>query len=378
MISEYQKKNGKKAWMFNEYIGTDRTTGVQKYATKRGFRSEREARTILNRMRSDFERGELQASNRVKFKDVYDIWMEEHRRMVKQGTVVTTKRYARLHVLPKFGNKYVQSIDLLDCQKAVNEWSEHFASAKYPKGIAQQVFDYAILLGYIKENPMRKVRLPKRASDLTKQDNYYNLDELKFFFECLKDYNNPKMAMFFRLLAFTGARKSEVLALQWNDIDFVGKTINITKTVSLDESEKAIITTPKTKKSVRKISIDDQTLLELRQWKTTQSKYYLMRGINIFGPDQFLFTTKENGIYLPTLVNEWLYYLEKKYPLKHITLHGFRHTHCSLLFEMGTPLEEVQERLGHTDIKTTMNIYTHVTEKRKEKTAEKFAKFVNF
>lgn len=378
MISEYQKKNGKKAWMFNEYIGTDRTTGAQKYATKRGFRSEREARTTLNRMRSDFERGELQASNRVKFKDVYDIWMEEHRRMVKQGTVVTTKRYARLHVLPKFGNKYVQSIDLLDCQRAVNEWSEHFASAKYPKGIAQQVFDYAILLGYIKENPMRKVRLPKRVSDLSKLDNYYNLDELKFFFECLKDYNNPKMSMFFRLLAFTGARKSEVLALQWSDIDFIGKTINITKTVSLDESEKAIITTPKTKKSVRKISIDDQTLLELRQWKTTQSQYYLMRGINIFGPDQFLFTTKENGIYLPTLVNEWLYYLEKKYPLKHITLHGFRHTHCSLLFEMGTPLEEVQERLGHTDIKTTMNIYTHVTEKRKEKTAEKFAKFVNF
>ncbi|CZR10835.1 tyrosine-type recombinase/integrase [Trichococcus collinsii] len=378
MISEYQKKNGKKAWMFNEYIGTDRTTGVQKYATKRGFRSEREARTTLNRMRSDFERGELQATNRIKFKDVYDIWMEEHRRMVKQGTVVTTKRYARLHVLPKLGNKYVQSIDLLECQRAVNEWSEHFASAKYPKGIAQQVLDYAMLLGYIKENPMRKVRLPKRVSDLSKLDNYYNLDELKFFFECVKDYNNPKMSMFFRLLAFTGARKSEVLALQWGDIDFNGKTINITKTVSLDESENAIITTPKTKKSIRKISIDDQTLIELRQWKTIQSQYYLAKGINIFGLDQFLFTTKENKIYLPTLVNEWLYYLEKKYPLKHITLHGFRHTHCSLLFEMGTPLEEVQERLGHTDIKTTMNIYTHVTEKRKEKTAEKFAKFVNF
>ena len=378
MISDYQKKNGKKAWMFNEYIGTDRTTGLQKYATKRGLRSESAARTALNRMICEFERGELQATNRVKFKDVYDIWMEEHRRMVKQGTVVTTKRYARLHVLPKLGNKYVQSIDLLDCQKAVNEWSEHFASAKYPKGIAQQVLDYAILLGYIKENPMRKVRLPKRASDLSKLDNYYNLDELKFFFECVKDYNNPKMSMFFRLLAFTGARKSEVLALQWGDIDFNGKTINITKTVSLDESENAIITTPKTKKSVRKISIDDQTLIELRQWKTIQSQYYLAKGINIFGLDQFLFTNKENKIYQPTLVNEWLYYLEKKYPLKHITLHGFRHTHCSLLFEMGTPLEEVQERLGHTDIKTTMNIYTHVTEKRKEKTAEKFAKFVNF
>lgn len=56
--------------------------------------------------------------------------------------------------------------------------------------------------------------------------------------------------------------------------------------------------------------------------------------------------------------------------------HGFRHTHCSLLFEAGASIKEVQERLGHEDIKTTMNIYAHVTENVKEKTAEKFAQFL--
>lgn len=378
MIKQYVKKNGTKAWMFNEYIGTDQTTGKKKIVTKRGFKSEKEAKATLNRMKVDFERGELQTMNRIKFEDVYQLWLEEHRRMVKSGTVVTTKRYARIHVLPLFGDKFVQNIDVLFCQKAVNKWNEHFASAKYPKGIAQQVFDYALTLGYIKDNPMRKVRLPKRSEDLNKIENYYTLEELKLFFKCVDDYGNPKMAIFFRLLAFTGARKSEVLALQWEDIDFNAKTLDITKTVSLDESEHPIVTTPKTKKSIRKISLDDGTLAELKKWRRLQAEYYLKHGYNTMCPGQLIVPSKTNGLYNPTFPNDWLNMLARKFDFKRITLHGFRHTHCSLLFEMGTPLEEVQDRLGHTDIKTTMNIYTHVTEKRKEKTAERFAKFVNF
>ncbi|HFI0025852.1 TPA: site-specific integrase [Streptococcus suis] len=67
----------------------------------------------------------------------------------------------------------------------------------------------------------------------------------------------------------------------------------------------------------------------------------------------------------------------KKYDLPYITPHGFRHTHCSLLFEAGATVKEVQERLGHEDIKTTMNIYAHVTEQAKEQTAHKFAQFMS-
>lgn len=73
MIKQYVKKNGTKAWMFNEYIGTDPTTGKKKIVTKRGFKSEKEAKATLNRLKVDFERGELQTMNRIRFEEVYQL-----------------------------------------------------------------------------------------------------------------------------------------------------------------------------------------------------------------------------------------------------------------------------------------------------------------
>lgn len=67
-----------------------------------------------------------------------------------------------------------------------------------------------------------------------------------------------------------------------------------------------------------------------------------------------------------------------KHHFKRIKVHGFRHTHCSLLFEAGLSIQEVQDRLGHGDIKTTMDIYAHVTEKQRDQVADKFTKYINF
>lgn len=94
--------------------------------------------------------------------------------------------------------------------------------------------------------------------------------------------------------------------------------------------------------------------------------------------EQFLFTNKFNSLYYPQAPNDWLYNILEKYNLPKITLHGFRHTHASLLFESGANFAEVKERLGHKDIKTTMNIYTHVTPEKIQETGERFANYVNF
>ena len=67
----------------------------------------------------------------------------------------------------------------------------------------------------------------------------------------------------------------------------------------------------------------------------------------------------------------------QKYELPHITIHGFRHTHCSLLFEAGVEMHNVKERLGHSSIRTTMNIYTHVTKAERSKTADVFSEFMS-
>ena len=95
-------------------------------------------------------------------------------------------------------------------------------------------------------------------------------------------------------------------------------------------------------------------------------------------PTQVVLTTYKNEYMQHAPVTNRINKIIKKHDLKTITVHGLLHTHCSLLFEVGLPIQQVKERLGHSDIQTTMNIYTQVTEKVREQTAERFAKFVNF
>ena len=225
---------------------------------------------------------------------------------------------------------------------------------------------------------MKKVRLPKKKAHVLEINKFYSTEELKIFFSCLEDYGNLKFNAFFRILAFTGMRKGEALALEWSDIDFDNKIIHITKGVSLDENDTPIISTPKTNKSVRSVSIDNETVLTLKKWKLEQAQKLMKKGINSLNKHQLVFTYRNNRLYRPCYVNDWLDIIIKTYNLKKITIHGFRHSHCSLLFEMGTPIQVVQERLGHTNIKTTMDIYTHVTEKQRDEIADNFAKYVNF
>ena len=105
----------------------------------------------------------------------------------------------------------------------------------------------------------------------------------------------------------------------------------------------------------------------------------LKHGHNTSNKQQEIFTNVETNKRLNRVyANETLNYICKQNDFKRITVHGFRHTHCSLLFEAGLTVQEVQDRLGHADINTTMDIYAHVTEKQREKVAEKFANYISF
>lgn len=379
MIKEYKLKDGTKRYLIKCYMGLDSLTGKRITTTRRGFKTQKEASLAEARLKLEYEEKTFDAKNsKYTFQQIYELFLVEHKNTVKSGTYATTVRYAKLHILPKIANKKIDSFTVLDCQKLVNQWAEYFNSAKYPKGIAQQVFDYAIKMNIITDNPMRKVKLPKRKETINEVNKFYNTHELKHFFDCVKDYGNMKYLAFFRLLAFTGMRKGEALALNWSDIDFNKKQVHITKGVVLDENEIPIISTTKTKKSVRTVSLDDESLATLRKWKIEQAKELMSIGINSLNKHQLLFTYDANKLYRPSYSNCWLEQIIKKYNLKKITMHGFRHSHCSLLFEMNTPIQVVQDRLGHTNIKTTMDIYTHVTEKQRDDIAENFAKHIGF
>ncbi|WP_066321354.1 site-specific integrase [Bacillus sp. FJAT-29814] len=234
----------------------------------------------------------------------------------------------------------------------------------------------------ISKNPLEHVTIPKREEEIiadtneAEERNYWNKDEIKHF---LSIANNEKELtlrdhLIFHLLIYTGARKGEVLALTWDDIDFNVGTIRFGKTLFFNKG-KHYLQQPKTKQSKRLIRLDTKSLSLLKRWRTSLIEAKLASP-NIFDDNNLVFT-RDDGLPLRLAYpNDKLKSIIKKHNLHKITIHGLRHTHASLLFEAGASIKEVQERLGHSDFQMTMTIYTHVTDHVKEQTAQKFQKYI--
>lgn len=117
----------------------------------------------------------------------------------------------------------------------------------------------------------------------------------------------------------------------------------------------------------------------LKHWRLVQLQKYMALGFNTNKPDQLVFSNRKNKHLLLHKPADWLKSIEDAHKIKHrITIHGFRHSHASALFSAGATVKEVQERLGHSDVKTTLNIYTHVTKSQNKEAVNKLVAYLNF
>ena len=380
MIKKYQKKNGTIAYMFKAYLGIDPVTGKKKYTTKRGFKSPKEARKAYNRLMVQVEENDVVTDSQRPFSELADEWFEQYKNTVRESTYVAQKLAYKKHIFPLFGNLKISRISIPYCQKQVNHWYSYYKKYSNLIGLTSSIFKYALSLRLIRNNPMDAVIRPKRKKRIDEERYsapYYEKEELLEFLEIAKNYPDPIYPIF-RILAFTGLRKGELLALRWKDIDFEKRTLSVKQTLATCDKWEIKFQVPKTEKSLRTISIDSETLQVIKRWQLKQKEYFLKMGIKpTKNGEQLLFVSEENKPLYLDYVNHNLKIIIKENNLKRITPHGFRHTHCSLLFESGASLKEVQVRLGHTDIKTTMDIYTHVTKRQTEETANRFADFMS-
>ncbi len=367
--------NGK--YRVSIYLGLDPTTGKQ-VRTNRTVRTKREGKLLEDRLRLEFETNkELLANKRYKYQEVYDMWLDEYADTVKDSTLMKTKTLFRLHILPILGTKYIDSIKPMELQQIVNNWAKTYVKTPDMASYMALVFNYALRLEIIDKNPSLAIKKPSKKRLIeeynkdSKKIKYYNKEQFALFLDTLyhSGFNSRVQAMF-TLLAFTGMRRQELLALRW--IDVTSKTVNIDKAVVRNEAGLYIGTT-KTSAAVRIISIDKNTYKIVKQYK--EDKHPSSDTDLIFS---------DNGKTVPAANNPrvWLTKIQDLMDEKagktipRITTHGLRHTHASLLFEAGANIKEVQDRLGHSDIKTTMDIYTHVTQKARDKTADKFFNYI--
>ena len=300
---------------------------------------------------------------------------------VRESTLNKTLGIFENHILPEFGHATVDRIKLAHCQKAVNSWFATHINFRVTARYAERVLNYAIKEKHIKENPFTHIVYPVKidtVEDIEEEViNYLEKDELFLVLEEAKKHQNPMWFPFFRLMAFSGMRRGEQLALTWSDVDFKNGKISITKTRTTGLGNKQITQIPKTQKSIRTIDLDKATLKALRLWKMQQTKILIDLGHKL-KKDQLVFSNFKNGFLTFSSAGHRLDSLTKKAKVTRITPHGLRHTHCYLLFEAGATIKEVMDRMGHSDMRTTMNIYNHVTSKKKQEVANKFAEYVAF
>ncbi|RVU71259.1 site-specific integrase [Lactobacillus xujianguonis] len=377
-IKEYTTPSGEKRYKFLIYVGRDETTGRTIQIKKQGFKTQDEALESYLKYRLKVVKGEYTpvSKKNLTFKQLFEMWLKSYRTTVKESTYATTLRYFNGHILKSLGTILISKLTVLNCQQAVNEWFIE-APRTYKRFIryVNNVLDYGVDLELITKNPMRKVIRPKTPQTKKPFTDFYSKDELNVFLRDAKEYNF-RYFIFFRLLAYSGMRKGECLALKWSDIDFKDNTISINKSVTQGLNNRLYLSNGKTINSIRTLDMDTQTMEYLKEWRTSQQKQMFKLGFNFLSQDNFIFPTVNNEITQPSKPTQWNNAICKKYGLRHIKVHGFRHTHASLLFEAGVSMQNVKERLGHANIETTMDIYTHVTKKQKEETANQFASYM--
>lgn len=378
-INSYKNKKGETLYGFRIFLGYDPVTG-KKYETKRqGFKTKTEAKNVASKLQIDFNQGKLgkNKSGVKTFQELFDLWFDSYKSTVKLSSAIDAKMNYKRYIGQYFGKLKIKKITVIYCQKIVNIWNKKYRKYRRLKNLTSQILNYAVTLEIIDSNPMRKIILPKPKTKKEKK-NFYEKDELKHFFDCLNDIGDKRYIAFFRLLAYTGIRRGEAMGLKWTDFDFENKTLSIKRSLYFDEIDRRVLVqTPKTKSSVRMIDIDEKTVNILKVWRVDQQQRFLKIGINTFNKNQYVFTQdKSNRLLAPARADDWLKWIYKHYPQRKITIHGFRHTHASLLFEAGATIKEVQDRLGHSNSKTTLDIYTHVTKKAKHDAANRFVKFM--
>ncbi|NEW62623.1 tyrosine-type recombinase/integrase [Granulicatella sp. zg-ZJ] len=376
MIKKYTKKDGSTAYMFKAYLGIDPITNKQRHTTRRGFKTMKDAKLELAKLQTDIQQNGLMSNDVVTFQEVYELWLEGYQNTVKASTLYSVENWFELHILPHFAHLKIKKISVTYCQRFVNELSKYYANFFTIVVYIKKVLEYAIKLNIITNNVMANIQIPKKTKK-TVDKVYYEKSELATILDTLEHSEDKQLYTVIRILAFTGIRINECLALNWSDIDFTQNTIHISKTVAFTK-DKLVIHSPKTKTSERTITIDKKTANIIKLWQIQQRKEMLILGYNTSDKNQLCFTTNKNNILCSAFIRtKWTKFTQKN-NIPYIKLHGFRHTHCSLLFESGASIQEVQNRLGHSDIKTTMDIYAHVTKNQLDSMAEKFQQYINF
>lgn len=362
---KYKTKNGNK-WKYRIYLGKD-LSGKKIVKTHRGFRTKSDALIAYAQELEKYNNGTFTAEfndhSDMTITQLYNEWLPKYKKTVEPSTFSKTEYYFKKHILPDLGNYKIQKLTASLIQDTANQWSMEAKSGWKWAQTLKRLLNYADLNGYLDRNPFYLVKKPKQINTTREQkfENVLHSEQIDRFLEYWADQPLNQYA-YFRLLLYSGIRRGEANALEWSDIDFKAHTLSITKSIGqgAQTGDEMYLKEVKSKSGNRTISLDQKTITIL--------KAYQIESKTNSGPI-WPGKNKWMDFHVPT---RWLAKMRKDSnvddDLKHVTIHGLRHSHATMIFEQASkqnkqaPIKAVQKRLGHADIELTLQIYTHVSE----------------
>lgn len=376
-------KNGKPRIKITVEQGYDEETGKRlrrfKTVTLNSL-SERAIKKAITEF--EIEVANMQVNKNIEsitFGQFVDKWLENY---VILDLTVKTRDVYKFHlkrgILDELGNYRLSKIKTFHIVECFKKWRENDGNGSTSVGkytVLKSIFTKAMEWKIISENPMQGVKPPKVNR---KEKGFYDEYQLKYLFRIIEDINvSHKLKI--KLAVLAGLRLGEISGIRLECLNFKNNTILIDRALHYDnEKKKLLLGLTKNKKS-RTVHVPAAFMKELEMYVKEQKKLKLKMGSawqpmldDDKQPIDFLFTNEIGYPINPRSMSTTWARLVKKHQLPKITFHDLRHSYASYMVSKGVNFKIIQEQLGHSDIKITLNVYSHLTERDKQKASDLF------
>lgn len=383
MEGHLRKRNG--SWYYS--FETAKINGRRHRVERFGGKTRSEASNALREALNRYYNGESTAINsNMSLKDYLDFWFTNYvKAKLKYNTQENYRNVINKYINPKLGYYPLKGLTtrILEdfSQSLLKEYdlanhSMEIIVAVLKKAIRMAVFPYEL----INNNPAEYISYPKRQytiDDLAK-DNHDDLKLISFedyqkLLNIIPDDNGFKLAM--QISFWTGLRRGEVCGLEWSNIDLNNAELKVTQQMISLSHHRVQLTTPKTKNSYRTVPISSTLIEILRKQKLFQKENKLRYG-NKYYDSEFVCTKKDGKPVTPNVIKYSVTHYRKDVDFD-FNFHSFRHTHATMLVAAGANWKDIQKRMGHSRLSTTMDTYAHVSIKRQKEVAEQFEEYIN-
>lgn len=372
-IKQVDSKQGK-VFEVAGYIGRHED-GTQARAKKRGFESKRSAAQWFNNEVALFKNGQSKYNkkttpNVMTVKELYDMWLNTYQHTVEESTLNKTMNVFNVHIIPEWGNTLVSDIKPLDLQLYINTMQGKILHYRKITGYFRRLLNIAVRMDMIPVDPFTKVEMPKERRQINKPKQFMDVDEFRAFVEVLDSqykHINQQAYTLLRLATFTGMRTEELLALQWQHVEFNNGYISIVQALGRGLNGSTYIKHPKSQTSRRTLKIDNKMLSVMAEWyDATDYK----------NDTDFVFTN-EGKTLQPLRPNKWLHDVSDKYNVAvGLSMHKLRHTWATLALDQGASVKQVQTYLGHGDVSMTLDVYSDITKRASDETGNVLEKLI--